>query len=163
MEYVAPVIEDYGTLVEMTGDQFLMQHFGIAAAAATLPATPGGGGDVLPASTADTTPPGEAGPGAVAPETVGPGANEAGPPTEQPGAVAAQPEGPAGGEGDGGGGAPAPAGATTRPGLDAADELPFTGLNVAATAAAGAAAIAAGVGLREVSRREASEQPPQPS
>jgi hypothetical protein len=152
MEYVQPRVEDYGTLVEMTKDEFLMRHFGIAQASATLPVTPGGGGDN------PVGPSGGGGGGGEVQPLVLPGAEapDAGAVTPQPvGAEGAEPTpgGPpqeaAGGEGPSGAG---PAGVTGAPGAGD-NELPFTGLDVAATAAAGAASLAAGVGLREASKK----------
>jgi hypothetical protein len=163
MEYVQPRVDDYGTLVEMTKDDFLMRHFGIAQAAATLPVTPdnGGGGPVGPSGGGgggggEVQPivlPGAEAPdaGAVTPQAVG--AEGAEPTAGAPGGEVGAEEGPAGGAG--------PAGVTGAPGAGG-DELPFTGLDVAATAAAGAASLAAGVALREASKKPSSQRPTQP-
>lgn len=139
--YREPRIIDYGTLAQLTGDgaPLLMRQLGVGAAQVTAPATPGDGG-------------GGGGGGGDVGGIVAPGTPEA--PVES--AVGGEVEAPAGGEGaeaaePGESGAQ---GETAEPGAGAgqvagADELPFTGLNVAATAAVGAATTAAGVALRK--------------
>jgi hypothetical protein len=147
----------------MTTDAFVMRHFGIAQAAATLPVTPSGDGPQLggpsgggPSGGVEAQPlvvPGAppADIAAVGPDAVG--AEGAEPTAGGPGGEAGPEQGPAGVVG--------PQGVSGAPGAGA-DELPFTGLDVAATAAAGAASLAAGVGLREASKQRAPKGSGQP-
>jgi hypothetical protein len=145
--YEAPRLEDYGSLEELTGDGGLLHHVGIRggllAAAASLPTVPsdvGGVAGTPGASAAGTAPP---------PFDAGPGTGHQG--------IGDAAGGGAPSPGDSGvlGGAGAVVGATgggqgTVPG---SEELPFTGANLAATAAAGAASTAAGFSLRRLVRR----------
>lgn len=145
-KFEPPVLQDYGTLGEMTADTLLM-HVGLgmgAAQSVTAPAAPGGvGGDFPGGSGGDTG--GALGAEAAAPGDGGGGAGAGG---GEAGELAA-----AGGES---GGMAGVAGATATGGEVAggSGELPVTGLDAAATAAAGAASLAAGVALRRVTEDE---------
>ena len=145
MDYHEPKIYDYGTLAHLTGDgaPLLMRQLGLGGAAAdlaTAPAAPGGGG-------------GDVGGISVTPEAPRDAGGDVG-------AVGGEGQAPAN---DGGAGTLAEPGETGQGGVTAegggqvagADELPFTGLDVAATAALGAATTAAGVALRKAVAEDA--------
>ena len=153
MGYREPRIEDYGTLEQLTGDgaPLLMRQLGVLGAAqmATTPAAPGDGGGGGGGGGAIA---GVGGPAEAPRESTG---------GEGPGVGGVVVE-PTGGESPERGtpGESGVGGVTAEPGsggqqVAGADELPFTGLDVAATAALGAATTAAGVALRKALREDA--------
>jgi hypothetical protein len=137
--YSRPTVQDYGDLVELTGD-LTMLHVGVgsptlmAVSSATSPggsvvgatqASPAAGGQLGTSATGTGTVPGSSG-GGVAGTTVGGGGSGLG---------------GSGGGGSGGGGG---------------GDLPFTGLAVGAMAAVGGGLSAAGVAVRRWLRRESA-------
>jgi hypothetical protein len=123
--YETPVVDEYGTLFDLTADTGLLVP-GLSTAAASLSAPGGVGGVTLTGS------------GSGGLETTGSGA---------PGGVTASGVPGAGGPGGAGGAGGEVVGAGE-------GQLPFTGANVGPIAAVGATLVAAGAALRRAVRRD---------
>jgi hypothetical protein len=143
--YEPPVIEDYGTLEELTADTSLLSPLGLggtmAAVTGPIPPGGGGGGGGPGGGTATVGTPGTAGtPGVVDVQSGG----------DTGGDTGGDEAGNAGGGGSGGGGSGGGegGGGSGSGGGGGGGKLPFTGYPVAVAGAVGGALAASGAALR---------------